>query len=235
MKSIEILNTDTYTQEVIDRLSDLLTKRDTARPFHFFLSGGSTPKAVYAGLAEKNIDWSNLHFWWGDERFVPPDHADSNYRMVKEQLLAKIDLPALQVHPWPILSTPELSAETYDREFRSFFNSPNHTLDIQLLGLGDDGHTASLFPNSSALEESEHMCVANHVEGKESVRLSLTYPALAKSRRVIFLIRGAGKASAVREVLEENAHPAAKVLGREQTEFWLDKEAAGALSEQVRK
>lgn len=235
MKSIEILDSDTYSQAVIDRLSDLLAKRDTTRPFHLFLSGGSTPKVVYAGLAEKKIDWSNLHFWWGDERFVPPDHPDSNYRMAREELLAKIDLPALQVHPWPILSTPELSAETYDREFRSFFSSSDESIDIQLLGLGDDGHTASLFPNSPALEEREQMCVANHVEGKESVRLSLTYPALAKSRRVIFLIKGAGKAKAVREVLEESAHPAAKVAGLEQTEFWLDTEAAGALSEQALK
>lgn len=195
-----------------------------------FLSGGSTPKVVYAGLAESVEDWSDVHLWWGDERFVPQDHADSNYRMVKEQLLEKAKLQPDQVHPWPILSTPELSANTYDQEFRDYFLNKNQTIDIQLLGMGDDGHTASLFPGTSALNESEKYCVSNVVEGKESVRLSLTYPALAQSRRAIFLVKGSGKADAVHRVLELGQDPASKVEARDSTEFWLDTDAAANLS-----
>lgn len=230
MKKIDVLESETYAREVTERLAQALLKRPDGVPFHFFLSGGSTPKVVYAGLAEKGLDWSHVHLWWGDERFVPPDHADSNYRMVKEQLLDKIEMPVLQVHPWPILSSPELSAETYDREFREYFVDREQTLNLQLLGMGDDGHTASLFPGTAALDVTDSMCVSNRVEGKESVRLSLTYPALALSQRVVFLVKGEGKAEAVKRVLEEGRHPAARVQGRESTEFWLDTEAAANLS-----
>ena len=231
MRKVEILDSATYAQTVIERLTEVLQNRKDGQPFHFFLSGGSTPKVVYAGLAEQNIDWEGVHLWWGDERFVPPDHPDSNYRMVREQLLDKIDLPPLQVHAWPILSSPELSAETYDREFREYFESSGQPLDFQLLGMGDDGHTASLFPGTSALSVTDRMCVANHVSGKESVRLSLTFPALALSRRVVFLVKGAGKAEAVKSVLEDQLYPSSRVEGLDSTEFWLDTEAAAELSE----
>ena len=230
MRKIEILDSATYAQTVIARLTEVLQNRDDGQPFHLFLSGGSTPKVVYAGLAEQSIDWNDVHLWWGDERFVPPDHPDSNYRMVREQLLDKIDISPLQVHAWPILSSPELSAETYDREFREYFEGSAHPLNFQLLGMGDDGHTASLFPGTKALSVTDRMCVANHVDGKESVRLSLTFPALARSRRVVFLVKGAGKAEAVKSVLEDSLFPSSRVEGKESTEFWLDTEAAAQLS-----
>ena len=197
-----------------------------------FLSGGSTPKAVYAGLAEKELDWNEVHLWWGDERFVPHDHADSNCRMVREQLLSKVSIPSGQVHPWPILSTPALSAETYERDFLAYFK--DNPIQIQLLGMGDDGHTASLFPGTQALDQTDRMCVENQVEGKESVRLTLTYPALAKSERVIFLVKGEGKAEALKEVLEEDKHPASQVFGTQSTEMWLDKAAASKLSKKTK-
>lgn len=231
MKKIEVLDSAGYAATVIKRLTQTLQERDATRPFHLFLSGGSTPKVVYAGLADQNIDWKDVHLWWGDERFVPPDHPDSNYRMVREQLLEKIEISPLQVHAWPILSSPELSAETYDREFREYFETEGQTLDLQLLGMGDDGHTASLFPGTDALGVTDKMCVANHVEGKESVRLSLTFPALALSRRVVFLVKGAGKAEAVKSVLEDKLYPSSRVQARESVEFWLDTEAAAKLSE----
>jgi 6-phosphogluconolactonase len=231
LRTLNVVDSKTYAQSVTDRLAKTLSDRDFGRPFHLFLSGGSTPKVVYAGLAELGLDWSQVHLWWGDERFVPPDHPDSNYRMVKEQLLDKVDIPVQQVHSWPILSSPELSAETYEREFRSFFESDQHQLDVQLLGMGDDGHTASLFPGTKALNEVERLCVASHVEGKDSVRLSLTFPALSLSERVIFLIKGEGKARALQDVIERNLHPASKVFGRQSTEMWLDQSAASQLSE----
>jgi 6-phosphogluconolactonase len=229
MKKIDVLESDSYVQTVIDRLTRVLKDRALDQPFHIFLSGGSTPKPIYAGLAEQGIDWNGVHLWWGDERFVPPDHADSNFLLVKEHLLDKIEIPALQVHAWPILSSPELSAETYDREFREYFEARGQTLNLQLLGMGDDGHTASLFPGSAALEVTDKMCVANHVEGKESVRLTLTYPALALSERVVFVTTGTNKAEAVKDVLEDGLHPAARVEGPGQVEFWLDTRAAAEL------
>lgn len=231
MSTLEKVESQNYTREAADRIIALLEGRDKDRPFHLFLSGGSTPKAIYAELAQRSLDWSQVHLWWGDERFVPADHPDSNARMVKEHLLDVIDLPPSQVHPWPILSTPELSAETYDREFRNFFEKGEHRLNLQLLGMGDDGHTASLFPNSSALGETEAMCVANHVKGKESVRLTLTFPALALSQHVLFLVKGEGKAEALRDVYDLGLHPAAQVLGQESTLFLIDEAAAGLLAD----
>lgn len=230
MKKIDILDSRTYVVEVINRLTTIIEGRQAGRSFHLFLSGGSTPKVIYAGLAERGIDWSNVHLWWGDERFVPHDHADSNYRMVTEQLLSRIEIPSLQVHPWPILSSPELSAKTYEEEFRRYFDSDDHQIDIQLLGMGDDGHTASLFPGTKALDEKERLCVANHVEGKENIRLSLTFPALERSQRVIFIVNGENKASAIKEVVDGKRHPASKVVGRDSTEFWLDNASASQLS-----
>lgn len=229
-RKIDVIESDTYAQTVIERITETLNQRDKGQPFHIFLSGGSTPKVVYAGLAETVKDWKEVHLWWGDERFVPHDHADSNYRMVREQLLSKVDIPSPQIHPWPILSTPELSAETYDREFRDFFVDQGHSLSLQLLGMGDDGHTASLFPGTGALEEVEKFCVRNIVEGKESVRLSLTYPALEMSERVVFLVKGAGKADAAVRVLERGEDPASRVKARGSIEFWLDTEAAAKLT-----
>lgn len=227
MRSIDIQKTEDYVESVARRLAESVEQRDSDKPFHIFLSGGSTPKAVYARLATLGLDWTGVHLWWGDERFVPHDHPDSNCRMVREQLLSKINIPANQVHPWPILSTPALSAETYEREFQEHFDQ--NEIQIQLLGMGDDGHTASLFPGTKALEESERYCVANHVEGKDCVRLTLTYPALAKSERVVFLVKGEGKASALQEVLEQSKHPASKVFGTQSTEMWLDESAASRL------
>lgn len=232
MQSLERVDSEGYILEASERIVSELESRDRSRAFHLFLSGGSTPKAIYANLAQRDLDWTNVHLWWGDERFVPSDHPDSNARMVKEQLLDAIDLPPAQVHPWPILSSPELSAETYDREFRSYFEQREHTLDLQLLGMGDDGHTASLFPGTAALEETEAMCVSNQVKGKESVRLTLTYPALALSQKVLFLVKGAGKAEALRDVYDLGLHPAAQVRGRESTLFLVDEAAANLLAEE---
>lgn len=230
MSKVEVFDSGNFTDLVADRLCEILKTRDPEAPFHLFLSGGSTPKPIYRALADRDIDWSDVHFWWGDERFVPHDHTDSNYRMVKEQLIDLIDIPTEQIHPWPILSTPALSAETYDREFRQVFIRDKQPLSLQILGMGDDGHTASLFPDSRALEEKEKMCVDNPVAGKESLRLTLTYPALALSRRIVFVLKGEGKAQTLKEVLEEGKYPSAQVTGQSEPEFWVDRTAAAALS-----
>lgn len=228
--TFEIVPEAEYTDRAVDFLAQRLRSRAKDQPYHMFLSGGSTPKAIYRGLAEAGLDWEQVHLWWGDERYVPHDHSDSNYRMVKEALLDRVEIPAHQLHPWPILAHPELSAETYDREFRSVFERGGQTLNLQLLGMGDDGHTASLFPSSPALEETQAMAVANFVSSaQEKTRLTLTFPALALSQEIVFLIKGENKAGPLQEVLEQGRHPASRVRGRESTVFFLDQAAAAKL------
>lgn len=228
--TFEVVPTEEYTEKAVAFLAERLKARGKGQPFHMFLSGGSTPKPIYRGLAEAGLDWSGVHLWLGDERYVPWDHPDSNYRMCRESLIEPAGIPSEQCHPWPILASPDVSAETYDREFRSVFERDGQTLNLQILGMGDDGHTASLFPDSPALEEKEAMCVANVVNAAERNRLTLTYPALALSRDVVFLVKGANKATPLKEVVEEGQHPSARVKGRESTTFFLDEAAAAELS-----
>lgn len=188
------------------------------------LAGGSTPKELYRLLAEQSVDWSRLHLLWGDERNVPHDHPESNYRMVKEAFLDKVRGLG-GVHPWPILASPDQSAAQYDGLLRQLGRGP----DLCLLGMGDDGHTASLFPGSTALQEQQHWATSTWVEKFSAHRLTMTYPYLNLSRRVVFLITGAGKAAVLREVLRQGMHPAAGVRGVESTLFLLDRAAAAAL------
>lgn len=227
---IEVVSSADYTERAVELLSQRLREREKDKPFHLFLSGGSTPKPIYKGLSQAGLDWSGVHIWLGDERYVPWDHPDSNFRMAREALIEPAGIAPEHSHPWPILATPELSAETYDREFRAVFERDQQPLHLQLLGMGDDGHTASLFPDSPALEETKAMCVANVVNAAERNRLTLTYPALALSRDIIFLIKGGGKARVLKEVVEQGQHPSARVRGLESTTFFLDEAAAAELS-----
>ncbi len=227
----EIVPSNEFTERAVAYLGQRISERDKSRPFHVFLSGGSTPKPIYSGLVQAGLDWTDVHLWLGDERYVPWDHPDSNYRMARETLVEPAGLAPEQIHPWPILATPELSAETYDREFRGVFERDGQVLDLQILGMGDDGHTASLFPDSPALEETSAMCVSNVVANvQEKNRLTLTFPALALSQDVVFLIKGEGKAAVLKEVLENGQHPASRVRGQKSTVFFLDQAAAANLS-----
>jgi 6-phosphogluconolactonase len=228
--TIEVLPTEQYTERAVAYLAERIQSREAGKPYHIFLSGGSTPRPIYRGLADSGLDWSQVHFWLGDERYVPWDHPDSNYRMVREALLDPAGIPSDQVHPWPILSTPELSAETYDREFRAVFVRDGQPLNLQILGMGDDGHTASLFPGSPALGEKEAMCVSNLVDAAQKNRLTLTFAALALSLNVVFLVKGAGKAGVLKEVVEMGLHPSAQAGGQRSTVFVIDQEAAGQLT-----
>lgn len=193
-------------------------------PFWVSLAGGTTPKELYRMLAEQPLNWSELHLLWGDERFVPHDHADSNYRMVKEALLDRVSEVG-ECHPWKILETAEASADDYEGVLRA----RPQGVDLCLLGMGDDGHTASLFPGTRGLDEKNRWAIANWVDKFESHRLSMTYPYLNHSKEVLFLVTGAGKAKALREVLRDGQHPAAGVRGRESTRFFVDQAAAAEL------
>jgi 6-phosphogluconolactonase len=180
--------------------------------FAVALAGGSTPKATYEALARDysgELDWGRVHVFFGDERTVPPDHEDSNYRMAQEALLPRV--PVGGVHRMRGELPPAEAAAAYEEELREFFEVSDEppSLDLILLGLGEDGHTASLFPETSALDVTDRWAIANPVLKLETTRLTLTIPVINAAEAVTFLVAGEGKAGALREVLEGDADPRA--------------------------
>jgi 6-phosphogluconolactonase len=173
------------------------------------ISGGTTPKTMFALLADpagpflKRVPWNLLELYWVDERCVPPDNSESNYRMTNEAMLSKVPLPAANVHRMEGELDPEVAAARYESMIRNTFKlegAETPTFDLVLLGMGDDGHTASLFPHTAALNEMSHIAVPNHVPQKDAWRITLTWPVINQGREVAFLIEGAGKAQVLHEV-----------------------------------
>jgi len=177
--------------------------------FSIALSGGNTPRAVYellaAAPARDRIDWTRWEVYFGDERTVPPDHVESNYRMAYQSLLSKVPLPAECVHRMMGENPPEQAAVDYGRLLKDRFGDGGP--DLVMLGMGDDGHTASLFPYTAALAEAKHRCVANWVEKLQSWRLTMTAPFINRAAMVMILVSGAGKADRVAEVIEGPRDP----------------------------
>ena len=196
----------------------------TTGPFALNLSGGSTPKRLYELLAtehyRRKVDWERIHVFFGDERFVPMDHPDSNYRMAREAMIANVPIPAENVHPVPTeTGTPEDAAAAYEATLKVYYGK--QTLDlarplfgITLLGLGEDGHTASLFPGTAALRERQKW-VTSIIGAKAEPRISMTYPVLESSAAVAFLVAGASKHDILARVLARDASlPASHVEPR---------------------
>jgi len=218
------------------------------RPVTLALSGGSTPGRLYKRLGNEpairnRLPWDNIHFFWGDERHVPPDHPQSNYRMACDTLFAFAPVPAENIHR---VSTEEpdaaVAAEKYERELCAFFELEAGQLprfDCILLGMGPDGHTASLFPGTDALHETQRRVVANWVEKLKTQRITLTAPVLNNAALIIFLVSGHEKAEVLKKVLEGGYRPEflpaqliRPVHGRL---LWLvDQAAAGYLSDAIR-
>jgi len=202
--------------------------------FTVALSGGSTPKGLYALLAAaefaSRIDWARVHLFWGDERCVPPDHPESNYRMVQEALLSKIEIPSANVHRMTGEDEPARAAARYEGELRQLLplRSGVPSFDLILLGLGEDGHTASLFPGSAALTERARWVAHTWVEKLDSHRLTLTIPVINNAAQVSFLVSGAGKAAIVKEILTDSAsrYPAAQIRPAHGRLCWIISEDA---------
>jgi 6-phosphogluconolactonase len=206
------------------RVADWLLEMVTAKGgiFAINLSGGSTPRRLYERLAappcRESFPWSRTHWFWGDERFVPRDDARSNYRMVREALLSRAPIPDVNIHPIPTEGlTPEAAALAYERQLKSFYGAerldPARPLfDVTLLGLGEDGHTASLFPGTAVLAE-QHNWVAAVVGAKSETRITLTYPALDSSRNVTFLVEGRKKRAILKRLRGGDASLPAARLG----------------------
>jgi 6-phosphogluconolactonase len=172
------------------------------------ISGGTTPKAMFGLLATdpfvSQIPWDKLYLYWVDERSVPPDHPDSNYRMTNEALLSKVPLPADHIFRMEGELDPAVAASRYEATIRNSFRlegAQTPTFDLVLLGMGDDGHTASLFPHTEGLENITDLVIANHVPQKDTWRISLAFPVINQGREVAFLIEGSAKAQVLHDVL----------------------------------
>ena len=199
------------------------------------LSGGGTPRALYELLASTyrdQIPWSAVHLFWGDERYVDPADAASNYRMAREALLDHVPLPDRNIHPMPTgLVSPDAAAREYERDVRADVGSQSPPFDLVLLGLGEEGHTASLFPHSTALEETQRWVVAVTVPAEPPTRLTLTLPAITAADRIFVLVSGRTKAAALARVLDSASAPrdypaAALRSARGMVTWWIDREAA---------
>jgi 6-phosphogluconolactonase len=177
--------------------------------FSIALSGGNTPRGLYQLLAsdvyQKQIDWQHVEIYFGDERCVPPDSEQSNYRMAFIAMLSEVPIPAKQIHRMRGEIDPQEAAKEYGELLKEKFGDGG--LDMVLLGMGDDGHTASLFPGTTALHETKHRCVANHVEKLNTWRITLSAPFINKSAAVMILVAGADKAARLHEVLEGPTEP----------------------------
>ncbi|MGQ9836514.1 MAG: 6-phosphogluconolactonase [Cyanobacteriota bacterium] len=198
--------------------------------FAVALAGGSTPKKLYAALAEtEGIPWQQTWLIWGDERYVPPDHPDSNYCMVQQALLQRVQIPAEQVLPMPTQTgDPAQDASQYEAQLRQVFNGDWPQLDLVLLGIGEDGHTASLFPGTAALLVQDRWVTVGQ-KGEEP-RLTLTYPVLNQAEQVVFLVTGANKALILKEVLTTEADlPCQRVNPKGRLLWLLDAAAAAQL------
>lgn len=220
--------------------SELLSRAPAERPLLVCLSGGSTPRPFHRVLATTYLDvipWERIHIFWGDERYVPPDHPESNVRMAEETLLRDVPIPADQVHriSWSEGRSLEEAAALYDEELRRVAGGRGDvTFDLTVLGLGDDGHTASLFPGTPVLSETERWAAPGQAPPTAAVRerITLTYPALNASRHVFFLVAGPGKREPLRAILDDptsagNRFPAAAVSAAEQLHWFVDASAYG--------
>lgn len=201
--------------------------------FAVALSGGKTPAALFQKLAkEKKLPWNRTHVFMVDERFVPYQDENNNYRMINETLLRHVDIPAKNIHP--ILTTvkiPQASALKYEKELNSFFRS-RPGFDFVLLGIGNDGHTASLFPGMPSLKEKNHLAIAVPPSDPiETERITMTFPTINTAENIMFMVAGSNKSGIIREVIEKEKSqlPAAMVRPRKGSLFFLLDEAAASL------
>ncbi|SIO92558.1 6-phosphogluconolactonase [Vibrio spartinae] len=227
--------------EVVHSLADdLKTYSEQGRPVHISLSGGSTPKMLFKLLASApyatSIQWHNLHFWWGDERCVAPDDAESNYGEANALLFSQIQMPAENIHRILGENDPTSEVERFAQEMLAQVPTQDGTpvFDWILLGVGADGHTASLFPRATHYQDPALALVASHPESGQ-LRVSKSARVLQAAKRISYLVLGAGKADIVHEIhttaAEALPYPAAKVQSSQgETEWYLDKDAAAKIA-----
>ena len=218
---------------VVERINTALETRGICT---LALAGGSTPKPVYEALSLLNLPWERLHIFWGDERYVSRDHPDSNQGMARQAWLDKIDIPPENIHPMPTDSQDAvLDAQKYETQLRQWFNltgSEFPTFDLILLGMGDDGHTASLFPHTAALDVGDRSITVGDKDGQP--RITFTVPLINHARCVLFLVSGESKRPALAQVFAEvgdaRAYPSRLIHPQGELIWLLDQAAGAALS-----
>jgi 6-phosphogluconolactonase len=222
-------------EETFPIIQEAVSKRGR---FAIALSGGHTPGKMYSLWAQteqyrNKTPWDRVHLFWGDERFVPADDPRSNYHMARETLISQVPIPAENVHPMPTnLPSPEECARAYETELLKFFGSEPPAFDVQLLGIGDEGHTASLFPGSPALGEKVRWVAAVRVAAAPPQRITLTPVVLNQGRNTFFLVAGEGKSAILSAIRDEPAsqpgqYPAARIHPAREPVWFLDQAAAG--------
>jgi 6-phosphogluconolactonase len=238
-------NTDT----LLTALADFIV--DSARQaihkhgrFSFVLSGGSSPKKLYTLLASdayrSKIDWTRVFFFFGDERYVPATHADSNYRMAQETLFTPLNITPGQVFRMNTDLAVDAAAEGYEQDIRGYFVEKPICFDFILLGLGDNSHTASLFPHTSVLHEKEALVKGLYIDEVKMNRITLTAPVINRGAIIAFLVYGGGKAEAIHHILEDarniEEYPAQLIHPEKGEIVWfLDEPAAANLSVDLKK
>jgi 6-phosphogluconolactonase len=213
---------------ILDHLHAAIAARDQ---FTIALAGGSTPKPLYEAIATQDLPWDKIHVFWGDERYVPPDHPDSNQGMARRAWLDRVNIPVVNLHPMPTdEADPDMAAVKHEQQLRQFFQAPSGipTLDLVLLGIGDDAHTASLFPQTKALQVRDRLVTVGSKDGQP--RLTLTVPLINQARSVVFLVVGASKKAALAEIFapvaDEYTYPA-RLIQPQGELWWLLDRAAG--------
>lgn len=237
LKSLEQVSA-TAAEEIIQCAASAVEKRGV---FRIALSGGSTPKTLYTRLSsddlKKQMPWRSTHFFWSDERTVPPDHPDSNYRMAREAMFKHVDVSESQIHRIHAeVEDPNRAAEEYEKEIRQHFNVVTDVpqFDLILLGMGPDGHTASLFPGTEALNEQIRLVVSNWVSKFNTHRITFTVPLINHAATVMFLVCGEDKAATLKAVLEGPYDPEvypSQLIKPDGDLIWFIDQAAGKLLE----
>jgi len=201
--------------------------------FYVALSGGSTPKAIYELVCQsprkEEIEWEKVHLFWSDERTVPPDHPDSNFRMAMKAGFAQMDIPPVHIHRMEAETNIEKNAHAYEKTIRKVLDG--RAFDLMMLGMGEDGHTASLFPNTEALKIKGRLAVANFVPEKNSWRMTLTFDAINSASHIVFYVMGAAKKEMLARVFSTPISlPCQKVGTIDNPALWITDEAAGSIT-----
>ncbi|MGC6360526.1 6-phosphogluconolactonase [Bisgaard Taxon 45] len=223
-------------QQAVEKIAQaFLTYSLEGRPVHISLSGGSTPKLLFKTLAQApyntEIQWQNLHFWWGDDRMVPPTDPESNYGEVQKLLFDHIQIPAQNIHRIHGEEPVEKELKRFEQELSAVV--PEQVFDWIILGMGTDGHTASLFPHQTDFDDPNLAVIAKHPETGQ-IRISKTAKLIEQAKRVTYLVTGGSKAEILKEIqtipAEQLPYPAAKIQAKHGvTEWYLDKDAAKLL------
>jgi 6-phosphogluconolactonase len=220
---------------LVDYIEEVLTKKEY---FSFVLSGGSTPKLLYSLLAQsphkERIAWEQIVFFWGDERAVPFEDSRNNAKMCYDELLYKVPVKKENIHVMRTDLLPEESARDYERVLNAYFKDSDTTFDFVLLGMGDDGHTLSLFPGTEVVHEQERWATSFFLTSQDMYRITLTAPVVNKAASVAFLATGTGKAQTLKEVLkgEKNIdlYPSQIIQPSGELLWFVDEQAASQLS-----